>query len=129
MILEYSHTNNAWGKIVKIYQFDIVNKKVYLTRENSIKKEIAGIEAHEQVEMVNHINKIKHLDLSDIKFTLRFRCFDAGIDEYFLILNPNIKIKLGESGNYSKIPVNPDLQNIIKLIDKYVGLSNEILSG
>lgn len=125
MILEYLYTNNAWGKIKIKYLFNITNKKVYWSKNNSDLKEIAGIEEHEIKEMVFYIDKIKHLNLSNIQFDSYSGGFDRGITQYYLILNPNVKIKLGQDGDHIYQSYNLDIQNIVKLIDKYVGLANE----
>ena len=69
MILEYLYTNHAWGFVKINYLFDITNKKVFWSKNNSCLKEIARIEEHEIKEMVFYIDKIKHLNLSPNKIT------------------------------------------------------------
>ena len=134
MILEYLYKNNAWGKQRKHYIFDVTNRKIYYSdkKEDSDENEdfekiplIALIEKHEQEEM---LMELRNLSNSPNDFTYKYyhNSFDAGSEKYFLTLNSmSSKIILGEKGDYVQESNNPQVQNLVNLIDKYVQIVND----
>lgn len=122
MKLEYSYSNYALHIPFDYkYTFDIDNNEVvFLNNINKTQTKIKEIEPHERDEMLFYINKIKNVNLSNIKFEIYDSDWEKGNTEYFLILDSNKKIKLGETDNSEWECDNIDIKNLVKLIDKYV---------
>lgn len=125
MKLEYSCSDYSysWNKKPNDYKyiFDINNNEVVFSNNiNKTETKIKNIELYERDEMLFYINKIKNLNFSNIEFEIYDNDWERGTYEYFLILDSNKKIKFGEAGNSDWESDNIDIQNLVKLIDKYV---------
>lgn len=123
MILEYTYKNHAWGYVFQRLVFDIKAKKVYYESNNSPLSWIATIEPHEIDEFEQHL---KQANLSNIQFTALSNAFDAGDKEYFVVNSSN-KIKIGQKGNTQMESSDSGTNNLVMLVDKYVGLALELV--
>ncbi len=75
-------------------------------------------------EMVSYINKV---NFSNIKLNPKRHSFDAGIKTYNIILNQT-RIKLSQKADTELKSDDPNVSNLVDLIDKYVGLAYKLIN-